>query len=67
MQKVVVAKKIKKSNKYVRISNDDVLYETEFDDKELSLIDINDNTYKGINNKLIVRISQKPEDLTVYI
>ena len=67
MQKVVVAKKIKKSNKYVRISNDDVLYETEFDDKELSLIDINDNTYKGINNKLVVRISYKPEDLTVYI
>ena len=67
MQKVVVAKKIKKSNKYVKIRNDDVLYETEFDDKELSLIDINDNTYKGINNKFVVRVSYKPEDLTVYI
>ncbi len=66
--KVLIVKKFKKSNKYVKISNEDLLYETEFDDKELNLIDINDKE-KDIReiSTFIVRVSYKPSDLIVLI
>jgi hypothetical protein len=66
--KVLIVKKFKKSNKYVKISNEDLLYETEFDDKELNLIDIN-NKEKDIReiSTFIVRVSYKPSDLIVLI
>jgi hypothetical protein len=45
-----------------------LLYETEFDDKELNLIDIN-NKEKDIReiSTFIVRVSYKPSDLIVLI
>ncbi len=66
--KVLIVKKFKKSNKYVKISNEDLLYETEFDDKELNLTDIN-NKEKDIReiSTFIVRVSYKPSDLIVLI
>jgi hypothetical protein len=66
--KVLIVKKFKKSNKYVKISNEDLLYETEFDDKELNLIDINDKE-KDIReiSTFIVRVSYTPSDLIVLI
>ena len=64
--KVLVVKKFKKSAKYVKVANEDLLFQSEINDKELNL-NLNDNhmANKDKTDKYIFRISYDPKDLII--